>query len=344
MSHELEFKDGRASFFSVAQTAWHREGMVLATAPTFLEALELGRLGYTVEKRPTQYQCTTPDGDTYMKGSETAFVIVRTDTQRELGNVGKDYTPLQNLDAFRVLEPLIDQGLATIETGGVLRDGADAWMLTRWNLDKFGPVVREIFADEVVPYGLLANNHNGRRGVLLQSTQVRVCCANTMQLAEGETAPRISIRHSQDAKLKLIEAAESLWGGIIERHEGIAANMKALKARVLTELEFEQAVQDLIAPDPRRNPQFDPSAKLSGLVVERADRKRSELHRLWSEGKGHTGEPTAWFALQGAIEGLDHNTELWPTRGAWRTASLLDGSLRHAKDRVTHALVSLAAA
>ena len=98
-------------------------------------------------------------------------------------------------------------------------------------------------------------------------------------------------------------------------------------------------------PDPRTDPRFNPDAKLAEVVVERAVRKRAEVRRLWAGGKGHTGEPTAWFAYNGAAEALDHNRELWPTRaGSWRTASLLDGELGRMKNRVLDGLVRFATA
>lgn len=347
MAHELEFtvgEDGvqRASFFTVGETAWHREGHVLTEAPTYQEALKLAKLDYEVEKRPTFIAMPTTDGtDTYMKQSTTAFVTVRTDTGLELGAVGRDYTVVNNLPAFRVLEPLLDEGVASLATGGVLRNGGDAWLMVQWNLAKFGPVVREVFAAEVTPFGLLAVNHTGRRGILLKDTNVRVVCANTLGFAESETMHQINVRHSGDAEQRLIDAAFNMWGGIIERYETLALQYQTLKARVLTEQEFTAAVLDLIAPSPLDNPKFNPEAKLAGAVLDRALRKRAEVRRLWDEGKGHVGDHSAWEAYNAAVECIDHNAELFPTRaGSWRTASLLDGNLHRLKQRsLEHCLV-----
>lgn len=344
MAHELQFVKGKASFFSVNETAWHGEGTILTEAPTLDEAMAIAHLGYEVEKRPTQFTCTTPDGDTYLKTSDSAFVIVRKDTQKELGAVGCDYVPLQNADAFRVLEPLLDTGIAKLETGGVLREGADAWLMVRWDLDRFGPVVREVFADEVVPFGLLAVNHNGRRGILLQDTNIRVVCANTLGFAENKSAERrIVVKHSSQGMDRVIEAAETLWHGIIERYETLATQYRVLKQTHLGQAEFEKLVLDAVAPHPLKDPKFNPEAKLAAVVVERAERKRSALQDAWLNGKGHTGEPNAWYAYNGAVEVLDHNKDLFPTKGgAWRTASLLDGALKKAKDGVLDNLLAYA--
>lgn len=343
MAHELEIVNGRASFFSVNETAWHKEGTVLTAAPTLDEAIAVANLGYTVEKRPTMFQCTTADGDTYVKTSDNAFVTVRTDTQQELGAVGKDYVPMQNTDAFRVLEPLLDTGIASLETGGVLRNGADAWLMVRWDLTRFGPIVREVFADEVLPFGLLANNHNGRRGILLQDTNIRVVCANTLGFAEGTKERRIVIKHSSQGMDKLIEAATTLWHGIVERYETLATQYKVLRETMLTQEQFTKLVVDPIAPDPRVDPKFNPEAKLAEVVVNRADRKREALQSAWLGGIGHSGEPSAWYAYNGAVEVLDHNRELFPTRsGSWRSASLLDGQLHDMKETVLANLVKVA--
>jgi phage/plasmid-like protein (TIGR03299 family) len=344
MAHELEFVNGTASFFSVNQPAWHGEGTLLTAAPTLDEAVQLANLDYTVEKRPTAFQCTTADGDTYMKTSDTAFVTVRTDTQQELGAVGPNYVPVQNTDAFRVLEPLLDTGVAALETGGVIRNGADAWLMVKWDLEKFGPIVREVFAQEVIPFGLLANNHNGRRGILLQDTNIRVVCANTLGFAEGSTERRIVVKHSAQGMERLIEAAQTMWHGIIERYETLAEQYRTLKATHLSQAEFQRLVLDVIAPHPVQDPKFNPEAKLAEVVVERAERKRAALQDAWTNGKGHTGAPTAWYAYNGAVEVLDHNRDLFPTRaGSWRTASLLDGQLKQMKDRVLTNLLAVGA-
>lgn len=345
MAHELAVTStGTKAVFVVGETAWHREGHELTEAPDLDTAIQLIEADYTVEKRPTQYECKTPDGDTYMKPSTTAFVTVRTDTQVELGSVGDQYTPLQNSDAFRVLEPLLDTGVATLETGGILRNGADAWMMVRWDLARFGPVTQRAFGDEVKPFGLLANNHNGRRGVLLQDTNVRVVCANTLGWAEGATERKVVVRHSQEVQARVIEAAESLWHNVVSRYEKLAEQYELLRQTMMTEAQFKKHVLDVVAPDPRDSRKFNPEARLADFVVQRVEKKRNELTRLWRDGKGHTGEPSAWFAYNAVVEAIDHNSELWPTRGgAWRTASLLDGSLRQVKETALNHLLALTA-
>src|SRR5205823_4675148 len=113
---------------------------------------------------------------------------VRSDTGAELGMVGKDYTPLQNVDALRVFQPLLDSGHCVIETAGALRGGADIWVMVAWNLNKFSEQVRRIFGEEprghaLLPYSIVCNNHNGRRNAVGLDSTVAVVCANTLGMA-----------------------------------------------------------------------------------------------------------------------------------------------------------------
>lgn len=266
-------------------------------------------------------------------------MTVRTDTGKELGSVGRSYTVLQNEDAFRALEPLVEEGVVRLETGGVLRSGADIWMLGRFAIERFGPVVREVFAGEVVPYCLFTNNHSGRRTACVTLTPIRVVCANTLGFAERRgdvgTDRMIKVSHTGDAPKKMVEAAESLLGALVKRFEAVATQYRRLKATRLSEPVFARLVLDEVAPDPRRRSTFNPEARTAELVLSRAQRKRQEIRRLWDEGAGHTADHSAWEAYNAVTEAIDHNAELWPVRGgACRTASLLDGNLLALKQNV----------
>lgn len=110
-----------------------------------------------------------------------------------------------------MLEPLLDAGLASLETGGSLRDGRDVWMLVRFNIDS--PIVREVFADGLIPFGLVSNNHTGQRKVIVQETPVRVVCANTLELALSRRERALSVRHTISVEARTAEAAASPING-----------------------------------------------------------------------------------------------------------------------------------
>jgi hypothetical protein len=162
MAHELNYTNGVANVLSVRETPWHQEGVVVDNAPTLADALRVAGLDYKVEKRPTfrAIETETP-GRVEYKQNEDAWITFRPDTGAELGAVGSIYTPIQNYDAFRALEPMLDTGALTIETAGVLRAGADAWIQCKFTLDKLSDTARAEFTEDgVIAMALITTNHS----------------------------------------------------------------------------------------------------------------------------------------------------------------------------------------
>lgn len=356
MAHELSFTVDEqtgvrvADMFSVIETPWHREGTILESHPSLNRAIEVARLDYRVEKLPVKLVLPTEDGgDTYERGSTKAFVTMRMDRQLELGSVGPDYQVVQNVDAFRAtIGPLVDEGVLQLETGGVLRDGADAWLLGRFDIARFGPVVREVFADEVIPFALVKVNHSGRRNNEIVLTPIRVVCANTLGMAESQVdgghAKAAAVRHVGDAEARMVEAAQNLFGGIIERYEVIATQYRLLKGYYLDEALFRELVlEPALGEHPTQRRGWNPEARQANAVIERYEKRTTEVTRLWREGKGHTGDGSAWEAYNGLVEAIDHNEDLFPMRsGVYRTQALMEGTLRDQKQSVLTALVRAA--
>lgn len=346
MAHELEIRDGKASFFSVMQTAWHALGELLTTPPkNTAEAVEMIRADFPVAVRPLSYTAYTDSGDTYPVESKLAASIVREDTGREIGSASPDYQVMENRNAFRVLDPLIAEGLATIETGGVLRDGADAFLLIKWNLAQFGERVQNAFGTELLPFSLMTNSYSGRRGIGLVDTSVRVVCANTVAMAYSAKSPRVIVKHSKQAETKVIDAAHKLWGNVISKYDNVAREYDALRNVVLTEAQFRAAVLDVIAPLPQEAKDFNPAGKFAAVVVARAEEKRAILTNLWDKGLGHTGNRSGWEAVQGAVQALDHSPEFFAGRSVdARAVALLDGPLAKSKQDVYNGVLALAMA
>jgi len=117
MAHNLEQRDGSASFFSVKEKAWHGLGTIIENCPDLTSAIELARLGFEVIKQPI-----------FIEGGKVVpdkFATVRTDTGDILGVVGNQYHVVQNKEAFSFFDFLKDE--ACFETGGVLNNGNIVW-------------------------------------------------------------------------------------------------------------------------------------------------------------------------------------------------------------------------
>jgi phage/plasmid-like protein (TIGR03299 family) len=343
MAHELDRRaDGSAAIFSVRLTPWHREGTLLSEAPSLADALTLGGLDFDVDVRPMYVRSPAtpelPEVFTYEAAGD-AFATVRTDRESVLGVVSRRYQPLQNRDAFGVLEPLLDAGLASLETGGALRGGRDVWMLVRFNIDS--PVVREVFADEVIPFGMISNNHAGQRKVVVQETPIRVVCANTLGAALRDRRRAIGVRHTATVEARTVEAARTLWRGLVERYSRVAQQYRALKQYHLDTSLFRRLVLDVAAPLPAALSQSRLTARQESARL-RIVNQRSRITALWHEGAGHSGDQSAWEAYNAVAESVDHDAHLWRVRDS-RAEAMLVGRLGDVKDRVLASLVEAAA-
>ena len=183
------------TMFSVRETPWHGLGRIVMDAPASREALELAGLDWQVESRNIY--------------SGTGSVIpgyranVRSTDDAVLGVVSDRYRIVQNEEAFQFTDDLLGEGV-TYETAGSLQGGKKVWMLAKL------PEKYIIAGDEVTPYLVFFNSHDGSSGVKVAMTPVRVVCQNTLNLALG-TAKRIwTARHTENVLLRVQDARETL--------------------------------------------------------------------------------------------------------------------------------------
>ena len=183
------------TMFSVRETPWHGLGRIVMDAPASREALELAGLNWQVESRNIY------SGIGAMIPGYRANV--RSTDDAVLGVVSDRYRIVQNEEAFQFTDDLLGEGV-TYETAGSLQGGKKVWLLAKL------PEKYIIAGDEVTPYLVFFNSHDGSSGVKVAMTPVRVVCQNTLNLALG-TAKRIwTARHTENVLLRVQDARETL--------------------------------------------------------------------------------------------------------------------------------------
>ena len=87
----------------VGQPAWHKLGVNVEAALDAQQAITLAALNWSVTKRAASYR----KADGTHQESRSTFLLVRDDTEAELGAVGSRYEPIQNAEAFAFLDSVI---------------------------------------------------------------------------------------------------------------------------------------------------------------------------------------------------------------------------------------------
>ena len=170
------------TMFSVRETPWHGLGRIIMDAPASREALELA--GASIMIRPRRAN-------------------VRSTDDAVLGVVSDRYRIVQNEEAFQFTDDLLDEGV-TYETAGSLQGGRKVWMLARL------PRKYLIAGDQVVPYLVIFNSHDGSSGVKVAMTPIRVVCQNTLNLALNTAKRSWTARHTENVLLRVQDARETL--------------------------------------------------------------------------------------------------------------------------------------
>lgn len=183
------------TMFSTREKPWHGLGTMVAEAPTSAKALELAGLDWQVLQR----EIYTGSGQK-IPGYRAN---VRNSDEKILGVVSDRYKVVQNEEAFAFTDALLGEGVR-YETAGSLQSGKRVWMLAKL------PNEYIITGEQISPYLVFCNAHDGSSAIKVAMTPVRVVCSNTLNLVLSTTKRCWSAKHTTNISEKLDEARETL--------------------------------------------------------------------------------------------------------------------------------------
>ena len=183
------------TMFYVREKPWHSLGTRIEEAPASADALIYAGLDWEV----IQKDVYTQDG-AFIPGYKANL---RSTDNAALGIVSDRYKVVQNEDAFKFTDDLLGEGV-TYETAGVLQGGRKVWMLARM------PHRYIIAGDEIAPYMVVMNSHDGSSGIKVAMTPIRVVCQNTLNLALNSAKRIWTTKHTENVMLRVHEAQETL--------------------------------------------------------------------------------------------------------------------------------------
>lgn len=216
-------------FFTGREKPWHGLGVSVEAAPLAEDAIVLAGLDWNV----IQEDVFLEDG----KKIRGVKANLRDVDRKILGVVSNRYQIVQNKEAFSFVNELLGEGVR-YETAGSLNEGKRIWLLARM------PEDYKILGDDVEPYFVLTNSHDGKGGIQAAMTPIRVVCQNTLNLALGSAQRQWKTTHVGNFANKVADASMTMYMGKAYM-EALAAEADHLATQKITEFQLRRWVKDL---------------------------------------------------------------------------------------------------
>lgn len=184
MSHEVE------TMAYAGEVPWHGLGHEVPADLSPQQMMEAAELDWSVEKQTL----------VTLEGAEVPEkkALVRSSDNKVLDIVGKNWNPVQNIEAFEFFDDFVRSGDMQMHTAGSLKGGQIVWGLAKVN-DSF-----ELFGgDKVDSYLLFTNPHRFGQSIDVRFTPIRVVCNNTLTLSlsqESQNVVKLNHKKQFDAE------------------------------------------------------------------------------------------------------------------------------------------------
>jgi len=173
MAHQVE------TMAYAGELPWHGLGVPVSNDLTPAQMMEKASVDWTVHECESFVEFNDQKISTGMKS------LVRSTDGKVLTNVGENWNPVQNEQAFEFFSEYVFAGDMEMHTAGSLRDGQMVWALAKVkeSFDLFG-------GDQVESYLLFSNPHQYGKSIDVRFTPIRVVCNNTLSLSLSMQAER----------------------------------------------------------------------------------------------------------------------------------------------------------
>jgi phage/plasmid-like protein (TIGR03299 family) len=285
------------SGFFVREPAWHGLGVVLPDYPDSVEeAMEAAGHLWEVHLKPVFTLETEPYRPVEIADYRA---VVRSDTGKVLSVQPETYGTIQNRELWELVEATLGEigpERIQVESAGVLRDGAEVWVLARLR-----DAVR-VPGDpsETYTYGAFTTTHDGSGALRVYPTQIRIVCWNTYSTARAAAERdlgHIVIRHTKNARER-VAAARQILAGMRDDQAAYLELMEELVGIDVSDCQLARFVVDFI-PSP-------PETLISDRVAANVEEARAAILAIL-DGPTCAGiRNTAYGMLNAATEYLDH--------------------------------------
>jgi len=193
-------------------------------------------LAWSVSTRPLFF----PDNDGNPVKWDERVAVVRDDTGRCLGSVSPTYEIVQNSDLLSLINPMVDEGLLTIENLGHLNHGAKVFAQAK--------ITQEfrVIGESYNAFITLLNGHTGNASVAIGPTATRVICGNTFSMAYADLSERF--RHSEGVTSRVLDskAVINYVNGAMKKY---SEKVEVLASAPCSPSQFQKAVEAIYQKD-----------------------------------------------------------------------------------------------
>ena len=222
------------TIFSARKPTWNGLGIKVDTALTSKDALKQSGLDWLVVQQPIH----TEQGQLIPNSKAN----VRDRDKSVLGIVSSKYQIVQNHEAFDFTDNLLGMGVK-YETAGSLNGGRRVWLLAKL------PERYIINGENIEPYLVFSNSHDGSAAITVAMTPIRIACQNTLNLALRQAKRAWSAKHTGNIAGKLHEAQETLQ--LAHTYMGeLGKEIDVLNRIKLTDSKAMELIHNELAPYP----------------------------------------------------------------------------------------------
>lgn len=243
MAHELDMIDGEAAFaYTEGVTPWHGLGQVLTPDSPIEVWLEAAHMDWEIMRSAVQYTGGLLPQPLIMPDKH---VLYRSDNNRPLSVVSKNYKEVQPKQALEFFRDLTEIHGMKLKTAGVLFGGRRFWAMAE--IGEAAHILGETYIGQNL---LFSTSCDGSLATTARLTSIDVVCNNTLSVAVQGGAKVVRVPHNSTWDPRKVKVEMGL---MTESWDSFITGVKKLAATPVEKT--EEAVQFLLGLiDPRSEP------------------------------------------------------------------------------------------
>jgi len=279
MAHQVE------TMAYAGQVPWHGLGVPVSNDLTPQQMQQKAGLDWNV------VECESFVEFSGKKVSTGQKALVRETDGRVLTNVGENWNPVQNDEAFNFFSEYCLSGDMEMHTAGSLKGGQMVWALAKVkeSFDLFGE-------DQIDSYLLFSNPHQYGKSIDIRFTPIRVVCNNTLTMSlESKSDRSVKVGHRTAFDAEMVKQTLGI------AHEKFAKYKEMAEFLASKRMTGEAYIQYLNEVFPRT------SGTVESINIDTISRSAKQAFDVLETQPGSEyGEGTWWQAFNSVTFITDH--------------------------------------